>query len=61
MVRLGTVNLDVVTYLVEQGADVNKTVRESYSLISEKRNALKMAKRGNHDDVVSYLIEKGAK
>ena len=54
-------HLEVVKYLVEQGADVNKTVRDSYSLNSEKRNALRMAKRGNHNQVVSYLISKGAK
>ena len=54
-------HLDVVKYLVEQGADVNKSVRDSYSLNSEKRSALKMARRGNHQKVISYLISKGAK
>lgn len=53
-------HLEVVKYLVKKGADVNKSVRDSYSLNSEKRSALKMARRGNHTNVVSYLISKGA-
>jgi ankyrin repeat protein len=54
-------HLDIVKYLVQNGADINLTVREDYKLGSEKRNALRMAKVGNHKDVVSYLIKKGAK
>ena len=46
---------------IENGDNVNKTVRNSYSILSEKRNALKMARRGNHTNVVDYLINKGAK
>ena len=54
-------HLDVVKYLIESGADVNKTVRDGYHLRSEKRNPLKMAKRGQHTEVIDYLIHKGAK
>ena len=53
-------HLDVVKYLIDEGADINKTVRDSYSIISEKRNALRMAKRGKHNEVISYLISNGA-
>ncbi|MEM9362486.1 MAG: ankyrin repeat domain-containing protein [Bacteroidota bacterium] len=53
-------HLHIVKYLIENGADVNLTVRESYRLGAEKRNALRMAKIGNHGDVVSFLIENGA-
>jgi|GEM_PF-3002911 len=54
-------HLDIVKYLVEHGADINKTVREGYRLRAEKRNALRMAKKGKHKDVVAYLMLKGAK
>ena len=53
-------HLHIVKFLIENGADVNLTVRESYRLGAEKRNALRMAKIGNHEDVVSFLIENGA-
>ncbi|MEM8845608.1 MAG: ankyrin repeat domain-containing protein [Bacteroidota bacterium] len=53
-------HLHIVKYLIENGADVNLTVRESYRLGAEKRNALRMAKIGNHGEVVSFLIENGA-
>lgn len=54
-------HLAVVQYLVDHGAEVNKTVRDRYRLVSEKRNALRMAKREGHRAVVDYLITKGAK
>ena len=54
-------HLDVVTYLIDKGADINKTVRDRFSINSEKRNALIMAKRGKHRDIIAYLISKGAK
>ncbi len=54
-------HLDVVKYLVEHGADINKTVREGYRLGTEKRNALRMAKKGKHKAVITYLVSKGAK
>ncbi len=55
-------HLNIVKYLVEHGADVNMTVREGgYRLGNEKRNALRMAKKGKHKDVIAYLISKGAK
>ncbi len=54
-------HLPVVRYLVDHGAEVNKTVRDKYGLVSEKRNALRMAKREGHSAVVDYLITKGAK
>ena len=53
-------HLHIVKFLIENGADVNLTVRESYRLGAEKRNALRMAKIGNHEDVISFLIENGA-
>ena len=52
-------HLDIVKYLVEQGADVHKTVRDGYFLLSEKRNAIMMARRGQHQDVVDYLLSVG--
>ena len=54
-------NLSIVKYLIDNGADINMSVRDNYSILSEKRNALKMAKRGNHREVITYLISKGAK
>ena len=53
-------HLETVKFLVENGADVNKSARDGYLLNSEIRTPLNMAKRGGHQEVVDYLLKKGA-
>jgi beta-lactamase regulating signal transducer with metallopeptidase domain len=65
-------HLDVVTLLVAKGADVNVRVpadvytfdlsnpAQRLPAAQEWRSALSMARRGNHADVVQYLVSVGA-
>jgi hypothetical protein len=53
-------HLSIVKFLVESGADVNKSAREGWFLSSELRTPLRMAKKYGHDEVVEYLLERGA-
>ena len=53
--------LSIVKFLVEKGADVNKECKEKIQDGSIRvRTALKMAKKKGHDEVVTYLKDKGA-
>ena len=54
-------HLSMVKFLVEQGADVNKAVRDGYVMRSEKRSPLLMARRGGHQKIAEYLVMNGAK
>ena len=53
-------HLSIVKFLVEKGADVNKVCEEMVDDKRRIRTALKMAKKKDHDDVLKYLISKGA-
>lgn len=53
-------HLDMVKYLVAEGADVNLSCRSGYTINSELRTPLLMARRGKHKAVVDYLISQGA-
>ena len=50
-------HLDIMKYLIEQGADVNSTDNDGMSLISKAI----VKKSKDSVDLVEYLIEKGAK
>jgi ankyrin repeat protein len=49
-------HLEVVRFLLDQGADVNMSVRAN----GEDRTPLRMALRGDHDDVADLLRSRGA-
>jgi len=53
-------HLQTVEFLVENGADVNKECKEEVDGKIRVRTALKMAKMKGHDEVVTYLVKKGA-
>jgi len=56
--------LNIVKLLVTRGADINARVpagRDPRRGTEEIRTALSMARKGNHEDVVAYLISLGAK
>jgi len=61
----GEGRLNVVKLLVERGADVNIEVNvqrgDGTALKTEVRSAVRMAAKGRHGDVVSYLLSKGAR
>ncbi len=53
-------HLKTVEFLVENGADVNKECKEEVDGKIRVRTALKMAEMKGHDEVVTYLLSKGA-
>lgn len=54
-------HLSTVKFLVEQGADVNKICKEKMQDGSIRiRTALKMAKKKGNDEVIKYLMSRGA-
>ncbi|WP_273567451.1 ankyrin repeat domain-containing protein [Maribacter halichondriae] len=53
-------HLKTVEFLVENGADVNKECKEMVDGKMRICTALKMAKEKEHDEVVKYLLQKGA-
>jgi len=53
-------HLGIVKFLVASGADVNLSARESYSLNAEVRTPLSMARKGEHTEIVAFLIQSGA-
>jgi beta-lactamase regulating signal transducer with metallopeptidase domain len=61
----GAGRLEVVKLLVESGADVNAKVLAERSInnqaIEEWRSPLSQARRGNHQAVINYLLEAGAR
>ena len=60
----GEGHLEIVKILIERGADINEQIDVQISRDTgerELRSALSMARKGSHDEVVSYLLSKGAK
>lgn len=56
---LKTKNKDVIKYIIESGADVNRVCNTGYSTIKQSPLALAMSLGLN--DIVDLLVEKGAK
>jgi ankyrin repeat protein len=50
--------LDIVTYLVERGADVNRAVPSNPG---QTRSPMSEARRNGHGAVVNYLKSRGAR
>ena len=53
-------HLPMVKYLIEQGADVNLSAREGKFFGSIIRSPLSRAREGKQQEVIDYLISKGA-